>query len=113
MLQTQSFNFSLRDVVVAGEQLQITPAVRTMFSRRWDARLHNQYGPSETHVVTAFTLTGDPDDWMPLPPIGTPVANTFVLRSGYRRRTGASGRAGRVVSRRRAGGSGLSCTGVS
>jgi acyl carrier protein len=49
-----------------------------MFNVLRDARLHNQYGPSETHVVTAFTLSGDPQQWMPLPPIGTPVANTRV-----------------------------------
>jgi len=71
-------DFAIRDVVVAGEQLQITPAVREMFTRLGDARLYNHYGPSETHVVTAFTLSGTPDQWMPLPPIGTPVANTQV-----------------------------------
>jgi acyl carrier protein len=29
-------------------------------------------------VVTAFTLSGNPEQWLPLPPIGTPVANTQV-----------------------------------
>ncbi len=71
-------NFQVRDVIVAGEQLQITPRVKAMFSALGDARLHNQYGPSETHVVTAFTLKGRPEGWMPLPPIGTPVTNTWV-----------------------------------
>ncbi|MGI9309603.1 MAG: amino acid adenylation domain-containing protein, partial [Gammaproteobacteria bacterium] len=70
--------FSVKDVIVAGEQLQITPPIRQMFTALGDARLHNQYGPSETHVVTAYTLDGDPDSWMPLPPIGMPVANTQV-----------------------------------
>ena len=68
----------MQDVIVAGEQLQVTPAIRAMFRALGTARLHNQYGPSETHVVTAFTLAGDPDAWMTLPPIGTPVANTRV-----------------------------------
>jgi acyl carrier protein len=68
----------VRDVIVAGEQLQVTPPIRQMLKVLGDARLHNQYGPSETHVVTAFTLNGDADNWMPLPPIGTPVANTRV-----------------------------------
>jgi acyl carrier protein len=49
-----------------------------MFDVLGTARLHNQYGPSETHVVTAFTLSGDPQQWMALPPIGKPVANTRV-----------------------------------
>ncbi|MDP7042183.1 MAG: non-ribosomal peptide synthetase, partial [Gammaproteobacteria bacterium] len=71
-------NFRVRDVIVAGEQLQVTPAVKAMFETLGDARLHNQYGPSETHVVTAYTLAGPPDSWPALPPIGTPVANTQV-----------------------------------
>jgi amino acid adenylation domain-containing protein/non-ribosomal peptide synthase protein (TIGR01720 family) len=71
-------SYNVRDVIVAGEQLQVTPPVRQMFDVLEGARLHNQYGPSETHVVTAFTLTGDSEHWMALPPIGTPVANTRV-----------------------------------
>lgn len=69
---------ALRDVVVAGEQLQITPAIRKLFAEVPGLRLHNQYGPSETHVVTAYTLEGDTADWPALPPIGTPIANTQV-----------------------------------
>ena len=74
-------SFVLEDVIVAGEQLQVTPAVRDLFKGLSNARLHNQYGPSETHVVTALTLEGDPDNWPALPSIGTPVANTraYVL----------------------------------
>ncbi len=63
----------LRDIVVAGEQLQVTPAVRSMFLRLDDACLHNHYGPSETHVVTACVLDGPATAWPALPPIGTPV----------------------------------------
>ena len=74
-------DYRVQDVIVAGEQLQVTPDVRAMFGKLDGARLHNHYGPSETHVTTAFTLSGDPADWMPLPPIGKPVANTraYVL----------------------------------
>jgi amino acid adenylation domain-containing protein len=72
---------ALRDVVVAGEQLKVTGAVRNLFARLEGAALHNQYGPSETHVVTALTMTGASADWPTLPSIGTPVANTrcYVL----------------------------------
>ena len=49
-------DYQVQDVIVAGEQLQVTPAIRAMFRALGTARLHNQYGPSETHVVTAFTL---------------------------------------------------------
>ncbi|MDJ0615616.1 MAG: amino acid adenylation domain-containing protein [Calothrix sp. MO_192.B10] len=66
---------SLREVITAGEQLQITPEIASFFSQLKDCSLHNQYGPSESHVVTAFTLTGSTDTWPALPPIGRPIAN--------------------------------------
>ncbi|HEX7242822.1 MAG TPA: amino acid adenylation domain-containing protein, partial [Longimicrobiaceae bacterium] len=70
----------LREVQTAGEALRVTEPIR-----RWlaalGAPLHNHYGPSETHVVTAHALEGDPAGWSPLPPIGGPIANTqcYVL----------------------------------
>ncbi|MCA1299388.1 non-ribosomal peptide synthetase [Stappia indica] len=65
---------ALREVVTAGERLVITPEIRALFQTLGHARLVNQYGPSETHVVTAFELTGDPQLWPEVPPIGRPVA---------------------------------------
>ncbi|MFJ7213079.1 AMP-binding protein [Amycolatopsis sp. NPDC098790] len=69
----------LRDVVTAGEQLVCTPAIRRWFAGLPGARLHNHYGPTETHVVSALTLDGDPASWPERPAIGRPVANA-VLR---------------------------------
>lgn len=73
----------LKDIITAGEQLQITRAIHQFFSKLPECKLHNHYGPTETHVVTALTLKGTPDQWPPLPPIGTPVSNTriFILNS--------------------------------
>ncbi|HEY0735912.1 MAG TPA: amino acid adenylation domain-containing protein, partial [Herpetosiphonaceae bacterium] len=68
----------LRDVITAGEQLQITPAIAAWFRASPQCRLHNHYGPSETHAVTSHTLSGDPSSWPALPPIGKPLANTRV-----------------------------------
>src|SRR5262249_14103455 len=64
---------TLREVITAGEQLQITPAIQSLFERLPDCTLHNHYGPSETHVVTAYTLSGAPGEWLRLPPIGRPI----------------------------------------
>lgn len=68
----------LREVITAGEQLRITPQIRRLFSALPGCRLHNHYGPSETHVVTAYTLPKEPADWMPLPPIGCAISRTVV-----------------------------------
>jgi amino acid adenylation domain-containing protein len=69
---------SLREIVTAGEQLQVSAAVAGLFAALPACRLHNHYGPSETHVVTALTLAGDPRTWPALPSIGRPVANARI-----------------------------------
>jgi amino acid adenylation domain-containing protein len=69
---------SLREVITAGEQLRITTAIAHLFSQLPQCSLYNHYGPSETHVVTAFTLTGSSQDWPALPPIGQPIANSQI-----------------------------------
>ncbi|SCX63279.1 non-ribosomal peptide synthase domain TIGR01720/amino acid adenylation domain-containing protein, partial [Nitrosospira sp. Nsp1] len=82
----QALPATLREIITAGEQLQVTPQIRALFRNMPGCRLHNHYGPSETHVVTAFTLADLPDDWPLLPPIGHPIANTSIhlLDSGLR-----------------------------
>ncbi|MFE9449970.1 amino acid adenylation domain-containing protein [Streptomyces sp. NPDC006739] len=69
----------LREVVTAGEQLVCTDAIRRWFAHLPGARLFNHYGPTETHVVSALALHGDPAAWPLRPAIGHPVANA-VLR---------------------------------
>jgi len=75
---SESLPSSLRDVVTAGEQLQITPAIAAFFERLPRCFLHNHYGPVETHVATTFTLHGSAGGWPKLPPIGRPVANARI-----------------------------------
>ncbi|HEV7508688.1 MAG TPA: MupA/Atu3671 family FMN-dependent luciferase-like monooxygenase [Thermoanaerobaculia bacterium] len=67
---------SLMEIVTAGEQLRVTPALVETFGR---LRLYNHYGPTETHVVTAHPLGADPAEWPPLPPIGRPIAGTGAV----------------------------------
>ncbi|MEG4197691.1 amino acid adenylation domain-containing protein [Microcoleus sp. Pol12A5] len=69
---------SLREVITAGEQLQVNRYIASFFQQLENCTLHNQYGPSESHVVTAYTLAGPPGDWPALPPIGRPIANTQI-----------------------------------
>ncbi|HEY6397226.1 MAG TPA: amino acid adenylation domain-containing protein, partial [Solirubrobacteraceae bacterium] len=68
----------LREVITAGEQLKATAQVRRFFARHPECVLVNQYGPTETHVVTSFELSGAPDGWPALPPIGRPIAGASV-----------------------------------
>jgi len=69
---------ALREVTSTGEQLQVTPPVVELFERLEGVRLHNHYGPSESHVVTALALDPDPAVWETHPPIGTPIDETEV-----------------------------------
>jgi amino acid adenylation domain-containing protein len=69
---------NLKEIITAGEQLQITPAISKWLSQMSDCTLHNHYGPSESHVSVTFTLTNSVDTCPPLPPIGRPITNTQI-----------------------------------
>jgi acyl-coenzyme A synthetase/AMP-(fatty) acid ligase/acyl carrier protein len=77
--QQPRLRVDLREIITAGEQLQITRQIVHWFVQLKDCSLCNQYGPSETHVVTVFELAGSPRDWTPLPPIGRPISNTELF----------------------------------
>ena len=68
----------LHDVITAGEQLRITPQIRQFFNALGDCDLHNHYGPTESHVVTAHTLRGDPALWPAAAPIGRPIEGVSI-----------------------------------
>ena len=69
----------LTEIITAGEQLRVDDAVREVFARDGRVTLDNQYGPSETHVITAHLLDGDPSSWPDLPPIGRALSNCCAL----------------------------------
>ncbi|GAA0401948.1 hypothetical protein GCM10010357_23800 [Streptomyces luteireticuli] len=75
----------LRHLVQAGEALVVGPRLRTLCARG-GKRLHNHYGPAETHVVTAGEVAGDPACWPARPGIGAPVpgSRVMLLDSGLR-----------------------------
>ncbi|GAA1982229.1 hypothetical protein GCM10009838_49620 [Catenulispora subtropica] len=70
----------LADVAQAGEALMLSERL-ARFHGQPGHRLHNHYGPTEAHVVTAYSVPADPGDWPPAAPIGRPVWNTgaYVL----------------------------------
>lgn len=75
--KTAELPSSLTEVITAGEQLQITPQIAAMFERL-NASLYNQYGPTESHVVTELKLTGAPREWPARPSVGKPIANATI-----------------------------------
>ncbi|MCH8178516.1 MAG: amino acid adenylation domain-containing protein [Proteobacteria bacterium] len=88
----------LGDVVSAGEQLQITPDIRALFARQTGAVLHNHYGPTESHVVTAHELSGPPQAWPQIPPIGRPLPHVAVRLRPLRDEDGGEAVASDVAS---------------
>ena len=66
----------VRHIFAAGEQLVVKDSLRAYLKAN-QVVLHNHYGPSETHVVTALTIdpAGAIDEQ---PPIGFPISNTRI-----------------------------------
>ncbi len=74
----------LREITSTGERLQTSRAMAALFRRLPGCAFHNHYGPSETHVATAYTLHPDPRSWAAEPPIGRPIqgSSAHVLTPG-------------------------------
>lgn len=77
-LHSQKLPTQLQYVISGSEQLHITQAMTELFCQLPSCTLHNEYGPSETHVATYFDLPKSPRDWPSRPPIGQPIANTQI-----------------------------------
>jgi amino acid adenylation domain-containing protein len=71
----------LQAVLSTAEQMQVNQPLVQLFGKLLQCRLHNEYGPSETHVITTYSLSGSPEHWPNLPSIGKPIANsqTYIL----------------------------------
>lgn len=69
----------IREIITAGEQLQITPAIKKFFDKHTNCTLFNHYGPTETHVVTSYQLDSDTSKWTALPPIGTAIDQAELI----------------------------------
>jgi amino acid adenylation domain-containing protein len=79
----QMLSSSIDHIVTAGEQVVVNQRFKRYLKEK-QVYFHNHYGPSEAHVVTAFTM--GPSGGIPeLPPIGRPVANTqiYILHKQY------------------------------
>ena len=76
--QTDRGSLNLSDIISAGEALILTEPIRKLLASMPDCRLHNHYGPTESHVVTAYCA----EDWSRVAndevSIGRPISNTNI-----------------------------------
>ncbi|MFD5765410.1 amino acid adenylation domain-containing protein [Streptomyces sp. NPDC127049] len=87
---------ALRVIASSGEQLRVTEEIRALCAALPGVILENQYGPTESHVVTRHTMTGDPALFPALPPIGTPIDGAEVLVLDERLRPVPAGAKGEI-----------------
>jgi len=67
----------LREIMIAGEQLKITPAIANLL-KQTGGILYNQYGLIENPTIAQFTFAGEPSNWPALPPVGSAATNAKV-----------------------------------
>jgi amino acid adenylation domain-containing protein len=83
-LEEGIFHEHLRTVISAGEQLELTPEIIKFFEKHHKAKLFNQYGPTESHVVTESFVDAQDPDGEALPSIGIPIWGTSLsIRSTF------------------------------
>lgn len=72
----RTFPKTIQHIITAGEQLIINNSLKN-YLLSTSIKLHNHYGPSETHVVTMMTL-GKDSEIPSVPSIGKPISNTKI-----------------------------------
>ncbi|MFN7898423.1 MAG: condensation domain-containing protein, partial [Synechococcaceae cyanobacterium] len=70
---------AIRDIISAGEQLFITKPIRQFLGRHPLCKLHNHYGPTESHVVTSLYLDEHSHSHSDEVSIGRPISNTAIV----------------------------------
>nr|WP_244216303.1 non-ribosomal peptide synthase/polyketide synthase [Pseudomonas daroniae] len=84
----------LKQIITAGEQLKLTSTLTTWLEAESQCSLINQYGPTESHVVSDFLVS---DLYASqLPPIGSPASNAHLYILDTQGRTVPQGMAGEL-----------------
>jgi len=78
LMSTFHTRHQVRHIISSGEQLTVNKMLDNFLQQNPDVKLHNHYGPSETHVVTSYTMSKGGDGIIAYAPIGKPVPNTFI-----------------------------------
>ena len=69
---------TVKDIIVAGEQLIITENIKKLLKGTY-IKIHNHYGPAETHVISTITYDYNSIKNINKVSIGTPINNTKIL----------------------------------
>ncbi|MEV2199320.1 amino acid adenylation domain-containing protein [Streptomyces fradiae] len=69
----------LRVLCSSGEQFRMTEDIRRFCARLDGLVLDNHYGPTETHAAAFHEMTGDPESFPALPPVGQPIHGARLL----------------------------------
>ncbi|MEQ4304662.1 amino acid adenylation domain-containing protein [Plantactinospora sp. B6F1] len=101
LMETDPRMPSLREIVAAGEELRLTPALRRFLAAHPECALYNEYGPTEASIIATIQRV-DPTagDY---PPIGRPVDGVLVRLLDERRLPVPAGAIGEIFL----GGAGL------
>ncbi|WP_299315824.1 amino acid adenylation domain-containing protein [uncultured Aquimarina sp.] len=71
-------NHQIKHIISSGEQLTINQSLLDFLNTYPKVKLHNHYGPSETHVVTSYTMCKEEGEINCYAPIGKPISNTNI-----------------------------------
>ncbi|CDL86069.1 non-ribosomal peptide synthetase [Xenorhabdus cabanillasii] len=85
---------TLKEVYSTGEQLVLTSDIKHMFNA--DRRLINLYGPSESHVCSAYSMPKDVSLWGDSASIGYPLPGFTMLALDEHKRMVPAGVAGEL-----------------
>lgn len=69
---------SIRYIISTAEQLYVGNQLQSFLEKYSSIELHNHYGPSETHVVTAHKMSAAAGDLVNRSSIGIPISNTQI-----------------------------------
>lgn len=87
----------VKDIIVAGEQLVVTESIKKLLEGT-DIKLHNHYGPAETHVISTITYNYDNLKSINKVSIGKPINNTKILILDKKERLLPIGVQGEIVA---------------
>ncbi|WP_298734486.1 amino acid adenylation domain-containing protein [uncultured Chitinophaga sp.] len=68
----------IQHILSSGEQLTLNRNLEAFLRQLPHVKLHNHYGPSETHVVTSYTMSSGAQELLSYVPIGKPLPNTHI-----------------------------------